>query len=103
VRTARGAFKRRRPVPRVEAVLATGPACRVFGCGTCSPREPMHRRQIVTGVLLLSVQGSAVLTACGGSNGGGGPGTPGNPAPTGPSITGSRPRMTPSSSEATPS
>ena len=47
----------------------------------------MHRRQIVTGLLLLSVQGSAVLTACGGSNGGGGPGTPGNPTPTGPSIT----------------
>ena len=46
----------------------------------------MHRRQIATGLLLLSIQGSAVLTACGGSNGGGGPGTPNNPAP-GPSIT----------------
>ena len=46
----------------------------------------MHRRQIVTGLLLLSVHGGALLTACGGSNGGGGPGTPNNPAP-GPSIT----------------
>jgi hypothetical protein len=47
----------------------------------------MPRRQIVTGLLLLSIHGGAVLTACGGSSGGGGPGTPGNPAPAGPSIT----------------
>ena len=53
----------------------------------------MHRRQIVTGLLLLSVHGGALLTACGGStggrgpDGGGGPGTPGNPAPSAPSIT----------------
>ena len=51
----------------------------------------MHRRQIVTGLLLLSVHGGALLTSCGGSNGGsnggGGPGTPGNPPPAGPSIT----------------
>jgi hypothetical protein len=46
----------------------------------------MRRRQIVTGLLLLSVHGGAVLTACGGANGGGGPGAPGNPAPVGPSI-----------------
>ena len=41
----------------------------------------MHRRQIVTGLLLLSVHGSALLAACGGSDGGGGPGTPENPPP----------------------
>src|SRR5215469_5116842 len=42
----------------------------------------MHRRQIVTGLLLLSVHGGAVLTACGGSSGV----TPDNPPPAGPSI-----------------
>ena len=47
----------------------------------------MHRRQIVTGLLLLSVHGGALLAACGGSNGGGGPGKPGNPPPAGPLIT----------------
>jgi hypothetical protein len=47
----------------------------------------MHRRQIVTGLLLFSIHAGAVLTACGGSTPGGGPGTPGNPPPAGPSIT----------------
>ncbi|HEY3586835.1 MAG TPA: hypothetical protein VGK85_06775 [Myxococcaceae bacterium] len=46
----------------------------------------MHRRQIVTGLLLLSIQGGALLTACGGS---GGPGNSpsDNPPPAGLSIT----------------
>jgi Galactose oxidase, central domain len=51
----------------------------------------MRRRQIVTGLLLLSLLGGGLLSACGGSPGGGGPGTPGNPPgnppQTSPSIT----------------
>ena len=54
----------------------------------------MHRRQIVTGLLLLSVHGSTVLIACGGTQGGGGAGTPNNPAPGTPDTPAPAPSIT---------
>jgi hypothetical protein len=46
----------------------------------------MRRRQIVTGLMLLSIQGGVLLAACGGSTGAPGPVAPVTPGPSSPSI-----------------